>query len=559
MSRGRVAAVGAALVALTMLAYSGVLSNGFVNYDDGVYVAANPHVQNGLRGHAPAWAFTATMNSNWHPLTWLSHMLDVQLFGLNPGRHHATSLLLHAANVLLVFLLLVRMTGALWRPAFAAALFAVHPLGVESVAWIAERKNVLSTLFWLLTLLAWLRWLEQKTVARYLLAVALFALGLMAKPMLVTLPFTLMLLDYWPLQRTSGPPILKEKIPLVAMAAVSSVITVVVQNGGGALKTLERFSVAQRVANATLAYAAYLGKTIWPMSLAVFYPYPRIGLMSIGVAAAVALLAAISWLAFRRARTSPYLAVGWLWYLGTLVPVIGIVQAGEQSMADRYTYVPLIGIFIALSWGLGESANVSRPAGIAVRTAASCAIVGLVFLTRTQAAAWAGSESLFRHALAVTTDNWTAHNNLGGLFVGEGRAGEAIPQFEETIRIRPGFAEGHYNLALALAKTGRLPQSIDQYGEALRLKPDYQEARYNFGNALMHAGRLPEAIEQYEQALALKHDDANAHNNLAIALGKTGRRAEAIEHYREALRLNPGLDAARENLKNAEAFAADHR
>ena len=558
MSRGRVAALGAALVTLTMLAYAGIVSNGFVNYDDGVYVAANPHVQDGLRGNAPAWAFTATMNSNWHPVTWLSHMLDVQLFGLNPGRHHATSLLLHAANVLLVFLVLVRMTGAVWRPAFAAALFAVHPLGVESVAWIAERKNVLSTLFWLLTLLAWLRWLEVKTVARYFLVVALFAMGLMAKPMLVTLPFTLMLLDYWPLKRTSGPPLVREKLPLFAMAAISSVITVVVQHGGGALKTLERFSVSQRVANAVLAYAAYLGKTVWPASLAVFYPYPRIGLMSIGVAAAMVLLAAMSWLAFHRARTSPYLAVGWLWYLGTLVPVIGIVQAGEQSMADRYTYVPLIGIFIALSWGLGELANLSRPAGIAVRCAASSAIVVLVIVTRAQAATWAGSELLFRHALAVTSDNWTAHNNLGGLFVGEGRANDAIPQFEETIRIRPGFAEGHYNLALALAKTGRLPESIDQYGETLRLKPDYQEARYNFGNTLMRAGRLPEAIEQYERALALKADDANAHNNLAIALGKTGRPSEAIEHYREALRLNPRLDAARENLKNAEAFAAAH-
>jgi tetratricopeptide (TPR) repeat protein len=558
MSRGRIMAVCAALVALTLLTYSGVLSNGFVNYDDGVYVAANPHVQNGLRGDAPAWAFTATANSNWHPVTWLSHMLDVQLFGLDASKHHATSLLLHAANVLLLFLLLVRMTGALWRPAFAAALFAVHPLGVESVAWIAERKNVLSTLFWLLTTLAWLRWLERKTVSRYALVVSLFALGLMAKPMLVTLPFTLMLFDYWPLKRTSGRPLVGEKIPLFAMAAVSSVVTVAVQHGGGALKTLERFSLSQRVANAVLAYVGYLGKTVWPASLAVFYPYPRIGLMSIGVAAAAVLLAAVTGFAISRASKRPYLAVSWLWYLGTLVPVIGIVQAGEQSMADRYTYVPLIGIFVALSWGLGELKSLSRPAAIAIKAGAACSIAVLLILTRAQAATWSGSESLFRHALAVTADNWTAHNNLGGLYVEQGRTAEAVAEFEETIRIRPGFAEGHYNLALALGKTGRSPESIEHYDEALRLKPDYQEARYNFGNALMRAGRLTEAIDEYEKALALKADDANAHNNLAIALGRTGRRPEAIEHYREALRLNPNLDAARENLKNAEAFAAAH-
>jgi protein O-mannosyl-transferase len=548
----RVPATCAALVALTLAGFGGVVGNGFVAYDDGVYVAANEHVRGGLRGGSIAWAITTTENSNWHPVTWISHMLDVQLFGLDAGKHHRTNLALHAANVAVLFWLLVRMTGALWRSAFVAALFAIHPLHVESVAWIAERKDVLSTFFWLLTIAAWLWWLSSKAAARYAAVLALFALGLMTKPMLVTLPFTLLLLDYWPLKRTARPALLKEKAPLFAMAAASCVATVWAQRAGGAIRSLESFALSERLANALLSYAGYLGKTLWPVSLAVFYPYPHMGLGSPAVLASALVLAVVTVVALRFETTAPYVAFGWLWYLGTLVPVIGLVQVGEQSMADRYTYVPLIGIFVAIAWGLAELASRSRAARLLVTTAAACSIAGLFAATTIQVRTWADSVSLFTHALAVTKDNWTAHNNLGGVFSDQGKLDLAIAQFEETLRIRPAFAEGHYNLASALERSGRHDESIAQYLEALRLRPDYAEAHYNLANTQLHAGRLPEAIEHYESGLRLRPDDANAHNNLAIALNRSGRREEAIEHYREALRIRPDFEAAAANLRRLE-------
>jgi protein O-mannosyl-transferase len=534
---GRAAAAACGLVVLTLAAYSGVLSNSFVNYDDGVYVAANPHVRSGLSADSVAWAFTTFDNSNWHPVTWLSHLFDVSCFGLNPGRHHAVSLLLHAANVALLFTLLARMTGALWRPAFVAALFAVHPLHVESVAWIAERKDVLSTLFWLLTTAAWLHWLASKTLPRYALVVTLYALGLMAKPMLVTLPFTLLLWDAWPLQRASWPPLWKEKMPLFAMSAASCIVTVLAQKGGGAIQTLTSVTFPERIANALLSYTAYLGKTIRPVSLSVFYPYAHTSLIAPAVAVAAVTLAAFTALAWHFARTKPYLTFGWLWYLGTLVPVIGLVQAGQQSMADRYTYVPLIGVFVAISWGLGDIASYSHGLRIAVSTSAAASLAALFILTRIQVGAWADTTTLFTHALASTKDNWMAHNNLGGVDSEQGRTREAIAQFEEALKIRPAFAEGHYNLALALDRSGRSPEAFDQYREALRLDPGYADAHYNFGNALLRAGRADDAIAELEQAARLRPGDANTRNNLAIALERSGRRDEAQAQFREAARL----------------------
>jgi tetratricopeptide (TPR) repeat protein len=545
----RIAAVAFALVVLTLAGLGGVTRNGFVAYDDGVYVAANEHVRHGLRGDSIAWAFTTTENSNWHPVTWLSHMLDVTLFGLDAGKHHRTNLVLHAANAVLLFLLLVRLTGAVWRPVFAAALFAIHPLHVESVAWIAERKDVLSTLFWLLTLFAWLSWLESKTAARSVLVLVLFALGLMTKPMLVSLPLTLLLLDYWPLERTGLAPLLREKAPLLAIAAISCVATVWAQRAGGAVQSLARFSFSERAANALLTYAAYLGKTVWPAALAVFYPYPHVGLHSTSVLLSMLLLGAITAAVLRLEKPAPYLAFGWIWYVVTLVPVIGLVQVGEQAMADRYTYVPLIGIFVALSWGAGALASRSRPARFVVATAAAVSIAGLLVVTTAQVRTWADSETLVTHALAVTEDNWTAHNNLGGLLLEQGRLDEAIRHFDEVLRIRPDFADGHYNLAMALERSGKRKDAIAQYHEALRLRPSYAEAHYNLANLLLVAGRLPEAIEEYVAALHLRPGDASAHNNLAIALNRAGRRDEAIAHYREALQIDPTFAPAARNLR----------
>jgi len=594
-------AVCAALVIAIFAAFGGLLSSPFVNYDDGTYVIENSFVQKGLSGESVAWAFRSTDATNWHPLTWLSHMLDVQLFGLNAGRHHLTSLLLHACNAVLLFLLLFRMTGALWRSAFVAALFALHPLHVESVAWIAERKDVLSTLFWLLTLGAWLQYLKSKKAAPYGMALILYALGLMAKPMLVTLPFTLLLLDYWPLQRLTLPlrwrseelgKLLWEKAPLFAMSAASCVITVIAQRGGGAVQTMEEYPFAERLANALRACAAYLGKTFWPSSLAVFYPYPHAGLFAWPVAGSALVLAGVTVLALRLAKRAPCLPVGWFWYLGMLVPVIGLVQVGGQGMADRYTYMPLIGVFIAIAWGLAWLAR-KIPRG---RIAASCiAVVTLGVLlpiTRAQTGVWRGSEALFDHALSVTSDNFFAQTMVGLFRFNQGRTDEAIAHYREALRINPHFAEAHINLGDALAGRGRLaeageqcnlalpwvnpanfgalnnlgmlliklnriPEAIRCIERAIEIKPDFAEAHSNLGSALALQNHMPEAILQFMEALRIKPDSARTLDNLGVALGKSDRTSEAIERFRQAVRADPDFASAHYHL--GVMLAGDHR
>ncbi len=586
------AGICAALVLVTFAAFHGVLSSGFVNYDDDGYVTENPHVRAGLRAESVAWAFTTTEQANWHPLTWLAHMLDVQLFGLDAGKHHRTSLLLHAASAVLLFLLLVSMTGALWPSAFVAALFAIHPLHVESVAWIAERKDVLSTLFWLLTLGAWLFYVESRTAGRYALVLVLYALGLMAKPMLVTLPFTLLLLDLWPLRRLTLPlreasvrlpGLLREKAPLFAMSAASCIVTFAVQRSAGAVQTLRDFAFAERLANSALAYVAYLGRTFWPTSLAVFYPYPaHVALLTWPVAGSGVLLVGITALALLLARRAPYVAFGWLWYLGTLVPVIGLVQVGGQARADRYTYVPLIGVFVIAAWGLEEIGKARRSMRNGVVILAAGSIVALSAATRLQVAHWTNGSTLYEHALAVSSDNWLAHNNLGRVLFEGGQSERAIAHYEAALRISPGYADAHYNLGIALGRIGRRPEAIEQFLETLRLEPSHAmahnnlggvlseegrldeaveqydqamrldprnaEAPYNLGNLLFHAGRLDEAIEWYEQALRLRPDRAQARNNLGNALAMRGRTREAIDQYGEALKLNPGFFEVHNNL-----------
>ncbi|MBZ5637380.1 MAG: tetratricopeptide repeat protein [Acidobacteriia bacterium] len=579
------------IVLLTLLAYRGVLGNGFVNYDDDRYVTANAQVQKGLTADSIAWAFTATECSNWHPLTWLSHMLDVQLFGLDAGRHHLVSLLLHAANALLLFLLLVRLTGSLWRCAFVACLFAVHPLHVESVAWIAERKDVLSTLFGLLALLAWVGYLGSRTALRYALVVALYALSLMAKPMLVTLPFLLLLLDFWPLRRLALPlresketlsRLLVEKAPLLAMAAASCVVTFAAQRSGGSVETLQDFTFGERLANAALSYVSYLGKTFWPASLAVFYPHPHGGLTPWPLSGSIVLLAAFTWLSLRLAKKAPYVAFGWLWYLGALVPVVGFVQVGAQAMADRYTYVPLIGIFVAIAWALTELGASARWARTAVAAASAAALLALSIVTRVQVGRWTDDVALFDHALAVTSDNWLAETNLGVAVFDRGRTDEAIAHYSEALRIWPGFAEAHNDLGLALVRKGRIAEAIEHYHEALRLYPEFAEAyndlgtalarqgrtaeaveqldralrlrpgsagfRFNMGNALLGAGRFPQAIEQFDRALVLEPDYAEASNGAGLALTRMNRWPEAADRFRQALAIRADLAEAHNNL-----------
>jgi len=544
----QVAAVSAALVVATLAAFSGARSNSFLNYDDDVYVTENPHVVNGVSGENVRWALRSTEAANWHPATWLSHMIDVELFGFDAGRHHMTSVVLHAVNAVLLFLLFVRMTGALWRSAFVAGLFALHPLHVESVAWIAERKDVLSTLFWLLTTMAWLRWLSSKTAARYALVVACFAVGLMAKPMLVTLPLTLMLLDVWPLAR--APYLWKEKVPLFAMAAGSCVVTLVAQHRGGTILALSGLSLPSRVGNAAVTYGWYLGKTVWPTELAAFYPHPG-AIRAWPAIVSALLLVGVTALAIRLARRAPYLAVGWSWYLVTLVPVIGLVQVGLQSAADRYTYVPLVGVFVAVSWGLAAIAEARPPLRPAVAAVSTAVLVALIPVTRAQVRHWKNNTTLFEHALAVTSSNCLAHNNLGLALAGAGQLEAAVTHYDEALRIKPDYIDAMSNRGAALHRLGRYQEAIDQLERALAVHPESPGVEVNLGNSLVATGRIDAAIEHYQRALRMRPGFYDAHQNLGLVLDNVGRHDEAITHYEQALHHRPSDAAAHLGLAAA--------
>jgi Flp pilus assembly protein TadD len=537
------AGVAAAVALATLVTFGSVLPKTFVNYDDNVYVTDNPHVRAGVGAAGVRWAFTTTTASNWHPVTWLSHMLDVQMFGLDAGKHHAVNLVLHAVNTALVFLLFATMTGAVWRSAFVAALFALHPLHVESFAWVAERKDVLSTMLWLATSLAWVRYVRNKTAWGYVLVAVLYALGLMCKPMLVTLPATLLLLDVWPLGRLSLAggsawrrvrPFIVEKAPLFAMAAVSCFVTSAAQHSGGALQTLTRFPFAGRLANALVTYVAYLGKTVWPSKLAVFYPYHEIALFSWTAVGAAATLAGVTALVVLVARRAPYVAFGWFWYLGTLVPVIGLVQVGAQSMADRYTYVPLIGLFVGIVWGFQELFG--RPGAVA-----ACAwLVALGLVSRGQLGVWADRRSLFEHAIAVTADNWVAHGNLGNTLLNEGDMSAAIAHFNEAIRIDPSFSDAYYNRGLAMARLGRHDEAVADFERAIQLNPGFANAHVNLGGALLVLGKTDAALEELRTAVRLDPTNRTASSNLANLYVQAGRDAEAVETFSQVLRIAPG-------------------
>ena len=546
------------LVLLAFGAMGGVRTNGFVLYDDEPYVTSNPHVLAGLNGETVAWAFTTTECSNWHPLTWLSHQLDVQLFGLDAGSHHNTSLVIHTLNAVLLFLLLLQLTGVIWPPALVAGLFAVHPLHVESVAWVAERKDVLSTLFWLLTLAAWLRYVRTKRPGAYGLAVLLCILGLMAKPMLVTLPLTMLLLDFWPLRRAE--PLRKlfvEKAAFFGLSAASVVVTLFAQHEGGAIKTFEAYPIAERLANASIACVSYLAKTVWPVRLAVFYPYVRGGHSAWAVAGAAVLLAAITAIAIRFRDRVPYLAFGWFWYLGTLLPVIGLVQIGSQAMADRYTYVPLIGIFIVVAWGLGAIVEFARPARYPLVVVVCLWVAVLVALSREQVHTWRDNATLFRHAIAVTPDNWLAHNNLAASLMNEEHLEEAIEHCREALRIKPDYFEAHSNLGILLAKTGRMPEAIEQLRQAVAIDPDSEKVHNNLAVACAAENRLDESGEQFREVIRLNPHNAKAHDLLGQVLALQGRFAEAIAEYEQSVRLKPDFEEAREDLARAQVAARD--
>lgn len=536
------------LLLIVFVVFGQTLGHGFVNYDDGKYVADNPQVAKGLTTESIAWAFTSRDASNWHPVTWLSHLLDCSLYGLkNPGGHHLTNVLLHAATAILLFLVLQQMTGDCWPSAFVAFVFAVHPLRAESVAWIAERKDVLSGLFFMLTLAAYLdyvRW--PPSLVRYVTVAALFALGLMAKPMLVTLPFVLLLLDYWPLDRIAAwRRVLVEKLPLLMMSAGSCVMTLWAQRD--AIAASEQATLFARAGNAVVSYIVYLRQFFWPMNLAVLYPHPGADLAMWKIAASAALLTAITVSVILLRRRTPFLIVGWLWYLGMLLPVIGLVQVGYQAMADRYTYLPQIGLCIALAWtvkqAVGESAS---RRWVCIGTAAAMLPL-LALAAALQTSYWRNSEALWTHTLACTKGNAVAHYNFG-VALATTRIDDAVEQYQKAIAVRPDYAEARYNLGVLLGQQGRVDEAIEQYQRVLELAPDSSDAHLNLGAALAGRGLDDEAIRHYREALRILPESADAHNNLANALVRRGSLDKARSHYELALKIDPDYAAAHCNL-----------
>jgi protein O-mannosyl-transferase len=484
--------IAVALALCTFLVYSRVCRATFVLYDDELYVFANPKVLSGVTGAGTWWAFTSFYAANWHPLTWLSLQLDAELFGRQAWGFHLTNLLLHIANSVLLFLVLQRLTGNQTRSAVVAALFALHPLHVESVAWVAERKDVLSTLFWLLTLAGYAHYVENPSWCRYLLVAAPFALGLLAKPMLVTLPFVLLLLDYWPLRRLSFAPatlrrLLLEKSPLFALSAVSCVVTWYAQQSYGAVQSLQGFPLEIRVGNALLSYVVYLRKTVWPVDLAVLYLHPGSALSLWQAAAAGVILLAATALILKGAARFPYLAVGWLWYLGTLIPVIGLVQVGIQGMADRYTYVPLIGVFVAVTWAIADlTAHWHLQRVMIAFTAViliTCAVYAWI-----QVRYWQDDVTLWQHTLQVTPNSMPAHKNLAEGLRRQGRLGEAMREYQTILAIDPEDSEAHNNLGYLLVMGDDLEGAIVHFRLALRMRPDYAEAKKNLAQALKDLG-----------------------------------------------------------------------
>ena len=549
--------ISLSLAAITFLVYWQVLDHGFLNFDDNRYVSENTHVTEGLTRDGLTWAFTESYASNWHPMAFLSHMLDVELYGLDPSGHHLTSLLFHIANSLLLFGVLLKMTGALWRSGLVAVLFALHPLNVESVAWIAERKNVLSTFFWFLTLWAYVDYVNKKK--SYWLVVLFLALGLMAKPMLVTLPFALLLLDFWPLHRCKGweavMPLIIEKFPLFLLALAVGVITYSVQKSGGAMGNPELHSFYTGIANALVSYVEYLEKIIWPRGLSILYPHPGDAVSTWKALTSGLVLIGISVGVVRILRRAPYLAVGWFWFLGTLVPVIGIVQVGDQAMSDRYMYIPSMGLFIAIVWGLSELMAKWRLGNRVLVILAGLMIPVLMLMTWTQVGHWTNSVTIFQHAIEVTDKKYPnfaiAYTNLGQALIAEGKNGEAMAQYKKAIQLMPGLVKAHYNLGHALITEGKNEEGISHYRIAIKHKPDYLAAHYNLGHALIADGKNTEAIAQFRRVIELQPALAEGHNNLGYALLMDRKVDEAISQYKKAIQLKPDYALARQNLESA--------
>ncbi|HVO67135.1 MAG TPA: tetratricopeptide repeat protein [Syntrophales bacterium] len=601
MSKNKTLTIYIFLTLATLAAFWQVNYCDFINYDDPKYVTKNIHIQDGVTMDGIWWAFTTGYAANWHPLTWLSHMLDFQLFGLTSGRHHLTNLLFHIANALLLFFVLHRMTKALWQSAFAAALFALHPLHVESVAWVAERKDVLSTFFWIVTMGAYCYYVERPSPQRYLYVLVFFTLGLMAKPMLVTLPIVLLLLDYWPLgrferntadqtvQEKSGNralpdkqrvrlrrrdaiklkekvhtdksadiryqlvlirPLLWEKIPLFALSVISCIITYIAQQKGGAVRSFEAFPLSDRVSNAIVSYVVYIRDMFWPRNLAVFYPYYHEWKLW-QILAALIILSAITFMVIRAARKLRYLPIGWFWYVGTLIPVIGLVQVGAQARADRYTYIPMVGLFIMLAWGIPEllekwSYRERVFIGLSTLTL-SC----LFMLTWTQVGYWKNDFTLYNHALQVTEKNHVVSYNRGNAYAAVGDHKQAIADYDKAIEINPGIAIVYYNRGNAYAALGNKKQAIADYDKTIELDLDFAKAYYSRGNASMALRNQKQAIADYDNAIKINPNDAEAYINRGNSYMTLGNPKQAIADFDKAIEINPGIAKAYYNRGNA--------
>jgi tetratricopeptide (TPR) repeat protein len=557
------------LILATGAVYLQVWNHEFVGYDDNDYVSENARVQNGLTLDNLIWAFKTTHTGYWHPLTLLSHMLDVELFEMQSGRHHMTSVFFHILNSLLLFVVFRKMTGNVWQSGFVAVMFALHPLHVESVAWTSERKDVLSMFFWMLALWSYARYTEHPQIKRYLPVMGFFVMGLMAKPMVVTLPFVLLLLDYWPLKRiqfntlnkdtaisawrsTAGFLIL-EKTPLFILTLASCFITFFAQEKRIlASSAIHPFSV--RVGNAFVSYLEYIQKMIWPDNLAVLYPHPGT-ISGWHFIAALILLISTSFLAIRYLKKFPWLGVGWFWYLGTLVPVIGIIQVGVQALADRYTYIPLTGLFIIFAWGTPQLMAGWRNRTIVISTICAVLFPVLMTIAWTQASYWQNSRTLFTHTLDVTSDNYVIHNNLGFEMAVFGRADDALKHYREAIKINPDFEIAHINLGKALLLKGKVNESVRYYQALLEIKPAYAGVHHNLGLVLLRKGDTENAIVHFREALRINKNYAEVYNSLGAAMLYKGEVKKAISQFRQALRIKPDLLIAQKNLSKLENLA----
>jgi tetratricopeptide (TPR) repeat protein len=553
--------VVALLILANLAVYAQTWNHDFTRFDDPVYVTENPYIANGLTGRAVWWAFTSLSGyaGNWHPITWLSHMVDVGLFGLSPRGHHLMSVAIHVVNTLLLFGLLYRTTTAFARSAFVAALFAVHPVHVESVAWIAERKDVLSTFFWLLTIWAYAVYVRSPRPRVYILMILLFALGLMTKPMLVTLPFTLLLFDLWPLgrarlERNQIPVwarLAREKLPLFALAFASGIVTVVAQSRGGAVQTLAGYPLGLRLENAVVSYAAYIGKLFWPVGLSAYYPYPTT-IPGWQIAIAALILVGMTALAIASRTRHPCMAMGWFWFVVALLPVIGVAQVGAQSMADRYTYVPYIGLFIILAWAVGAIMERHAFPRIVSVGAGVLAVCVCALLARSQVRYWKNGLALWQRAVAINAGNPVAHQNLAFELWRARQLRASVAHYEEALRIAPEYAVAHANIGIVLAEQGKLDDAILHYREALRLNAPgvaYAAVHTNLGAALLKEGRSEEALSHYQEALRIDPNYAQAHLAMGNLFARQGKTAEAIAEYQETLRLQPLLTSARASME----------